>query len=138
MNDYVEQKVKSKVEKFVKSAVKVIFMILLFALFILAFGYVFMLLWNWLMPTIFDLTTITYWQAVGILVLAKMLFGGFGNHNPKNGKHKNGKRNCRPGNKLGLKTDFSRWKHYEAFWKEEGELAYKEYIARKTETPRTE
>jgi len=138
MNDYVEHKVKSKVEKFVKSAVKVIFMMLLFALFILAFGYAFMLLWNWLMPLIFDLMAITYWQAVGILVLAKMIFGGFGNHNPKDRKHKNGKRKCTPGNKLGLKTDFSRWKHYEAFWKEEGEQAYKDYIARKTETPQTD
>jgi len=41
-------------------------------------GYVVMLLWNWLMPELFGLATITYWQAFGILVLAKILFGGFG------------------------------------------------------------
>lgn len=41
-------------------------------------GYVVMSLWNWLMPELFGLATITYWKAFGILVLAKILFGGFG------------------------------------------------------------
>ena len=44
---------------------------------ILGFGYVFMLLWNWLMPAIFGLGVITYCQGIGLLVLGKMLFGGF-------------------------------------------------------------
>jgi hypothetical protein len=35
------------------------------------------LLWNWLMPPIFGLTTITYFQALGLLVLSKILFFGF-------------------------------------------------------------
>lgn len=34
-----------------------------------------MLLWNWLMPVIFGLTTITFWQALGLLALSKILFG---------------------------------------------------------------
>ena len=34
-------------------------------------------LWNWLMPAVFHLGMITYWQALGILVLSKILFGGF-------------------------------------------------------------
>jgi len=37
-----------------------------------------MLLWNWLMPTIFGLTSICFWQALGILVLCRLLFGSFG------------------------------------------------------------
>jgi len=40
------------------------------------FGLIVMLLWNWLMPTIFTLPEITYWQAWGIFLLAKILFGG--------------------------------------------------------------
>lgn len=36
-----------------------------------------MWLWNWLMPILFGLTVITFWQALGILVLSKILFGGF-------------------------------------------------------------
>jgi hypothetical protein len=34
-------------------------------------------LWNGLMPTIFGLHTITYWQALGLMALCWILFGGF-------------------------------------------------------------
>jgi Ca2+/H+ antiporter, TMEM165/GDT1 family len=40
------------------------------------FGWVVMLLWNWLLPAVFGIGTLTFWQALGILVLAKILFGG--------------------------------------------------------------
>ena len=42
------------------------------------FGAVVMLLWNWLMPTIFGLAVINFWQAFGLLVLCRVLFGSFG------------------------------------------------------------
>jgi hypothetical protein len=61
-------------------------MFIAFAVVFLAlFGYVVMSLWNWLMPALFGLHHITYWQAVGILFLAKILFGGFrgGRHAPR-------------------------------------------------------
>ena len=52
--------------------------VLLFvALAATVFGFVVMWLWNWLTPIIFGLHAITYWQALGILVLSKILFGGF-------------------------------------------------------------
>lgn len=38
-------------------------------------GLVVMSLWNWLMPTLFGLITISFWQALGIFALAKILFG---------------------------------------------------------------
>lgn len=38
-------------------------------------SYIVMLLWNNLLPEIFHVTTITYWQAAGLLVLCKILFG---------------------------------------------------------------
>jgi hypothetical protein len=41
-------------------------------------GEVVMLLWNWLAPTLFGLRQITFWQAVGLLALCRILFGGFG------------------------------------------------------------
>jgi hypothetical protein len=37
-----------------------------------------MSLWNWLMPTIFGSRLITFWQALGLLVLSRVLFGRFG------------------------------------------------------------
>jgi len=49
---------------------------------IAAFAAVTMLLWNWLMPAIFGLPLLSYWQAAGILVLARLLFGGIGHHGP--------------------------------------------------------
>jgi hypothetical protein len=32
------------------------------------------LLWNWLMPTIFNLPTITFWQAMGLNIMTSILF----------------------------------------------------------------
>jgi len=46
----------------------------LFAGLAFLFGLFVMLLWNWLMPVIFGLGTITYWQAWGLVVLAHILF----------------------------------------------------------------
>ena len=34
-------------------------------------------LWNWLMPAIFGLRAITFWQALGLLFLSRFLFSGF-------------------------------------------------------------
>lgn len=34
-------------------------------------------LWNWLMPTIFGFKAITFWQALGLLFLSRLLFSGF-------------------------------------------------------------
>jgi chromate transport protein ChrA len=41
------------------------------------FGFLVMSLWNWLAPAVLGLRTITFWQALGILILSKILFGGF-------------------------------------------------------------
>ncbi|HXD78084.1 MAG TPA: hypothetical protein VN616_09780 [Puia sp.] len=43
----------------------------------LAFSVVVMLLWNALMPEIFHLPVIDFWQALGLLVLSKILLTGF-------------------------------------------------------------
>ena len=47
------------------------------ALAILAFGFVTMHLWNWIVPHLFNGPVITFCQALGILILSKILFGGF-------------------------------------------------------------
>lgn len=43
-------------------------------LFIL-FGHIVMWLWNWIMPYLFDLPTIDFWMAWGIVALSMILFG---------------------------------------------------------------
>ena len=40
------------------------------------FGLVVMHLWNWLMPGLFGLHVVTYWQAIGLLILSWILFRG--------------------------------------------------------------
>lgn len=37
-----------------------------------------MLLWNELIPAIIGWSAISYWQAAGLIVLSRLLFGGFG------------------------------------------------------------
>jgi hypothetical protein len=48
------------------------------AVFIFIGGQVVMYLWNWLLPTLFGAPLITFWQAVGLLALSRILFGRFG------------------------------------------------------------
>lgn len=45
---------------------------------IAAFSALAMVLWNALMPDIFGLPVVNYWQAMGILVLTRVFFGGIG------------------------------------------------------------
>jgi hypothetical protein len=42
-------------------------------------------LWNWLAPVLFGWRQITFWQALGLLALCRILFGGFGWHRPGRG-----------------------------------------------------
>jgi hypothetical protein len=51
--------------------------LLLWIVIAAVFSVALMLLWNWLMPAIFGLAAIGYWQALGLLVLTRLLFGGF-------------------------------------------------------------
>jgi len=46
-------------------------------LFIALFGLIVMSLWNWLMPALFGWKVVTFWQAIGLVILSKILFGGF-------------------------------------------------------------
>ena len=52
---------------------------LAFALFAGALiGFAVMTLWNALLPAILGVSFITFWQAMGLLLLSRILFGGFG------------------------------------------------------------
>jgi hypothetical protein len=48
------------------------------AAFIVIGGELVMHLWNWLVPTLFGWRQITFWQALGLLALCRILFGGTG------------------------------------------------------------
>lgn len=42
-----------------------------------------MLLWNWLMPLIFGLKVLTFWEAFGVMLLCSLLFSNSSNYNKK-------------------------------------------------------
>lgn len=54
--------------------------LLAFVAFVAVGGLVVRELWNWLLPAIFGWRQVTFWQALGILMLCRILFGGFGMH----------------------------------------------------------
>lgn len=56
---------------------KCVGIVLLIALGIMFFGLLVMGLWNWIVPGVFSGPQITFGEALGILVLSKILFGGF-------------------------------------------------------------
>ncbi len=58
--------------------VRILMFLPLAVLFVALFGFVVMALWNWLIPALFGLTVIGYWQALGLVVLCRILFGGRG------------------------------------------------------------
>jgi predicted membrane channel-forming protein YqfA (hemolysin III family) len=87
----------------------------------IVFGFGIMLLWNWLMPTLFGLGTITYWQGIGIFALAKLIFGlGLGgSSDTKSGKDKNDHtKDC---------DKRANWNDYDAWWEKEGKSAFEKY-----------
>lgn len=65
---------------------RVFLFVLLGFLAILLFGWIVMLLWNAVLPDLLNTKQITYWQAVGLLVLSKIIFGfGHGGHHHHQG-----------------------------------------------------
>jgi hypothetical protein len=106
-------------------------------LFALFFGWLVMLLWNWLVPGLFGLKAISYWQAFGITVLAKILFSGF--HAPLHKPHGPWRHHLGHYHRwIGGDTPrdqecFGRFsnedmKYYRDFWKERGEASFEEYL----------
>lgn len=81
-------------------AIKVI---LLIAAAVFVFGSIVMLLWNWLIPDLFNGPELSFIQALGVLVLARILTGGMG-HGSRGSKG-----SCGPG---GKKRWQKRWEEF--------------------------
>ncbi len=85
------------------------------ALFALVLSAVVQMLWNALMPELFGFKQISFWQALGLLFLGRLLLGGFGHH------HRS--REPRRFRKWIHDDRDERWKPYGRFWHESGERA---------------
>ena len=65
-------------------------MILVFCTaFVMLFSFIVMSLWNGILADVLGVKLITFWQALGILVLSKILFSGFGGFHHKREHIKN-------------------------------------------------
>lgn len=56
--------------------VSILLTLIAWLVFALALAWPVKLLWNWLMPVLFSLPAITFWQAAGLMVLINILFRG--------------------------------------------------------------
>jgi hypothetical protein len=114
-----------------------LFFVIGFAL-ILAFAVVW--LWNRLMPGLFGLGLITYWQAFGLMILARLVLGtlGFGLHGyrmydrrPWGDRFTHHHSGCGPmGRGADVNSTMKWWHNYKQFWKDEGKAAFDEYLKR--------
>ena len=70
---------------------KILIGLVIFAVAITAFSAVVMGLWNTILVNVVNVKVITFSQAMGILVLCKILFGGFGQRGGRGGKFGSGR-----------------------------------------------
>lgn len=112
----------------------VIFGLVMAVIFGFVFGYFVQLLWNWLMPSIFGLKTITFWQAFGLVVLAKLLFGHHGHpghpvhHGPHNWHMYKKWHTYHNLDESNISGGWKDWSYYEDWWKAQGKQAFEKYI----------
>jgi len=69
--------------KFFEKIVIAVATILIVCIVAFLIAWPFMLLWNWLMPAIFGLCKIGFWQSLGLLILSGMLFRSSSNSSSK-------------------------------------------------------
>jgi hypothetical protein len=74
-------------------------------------GEIVRLLWNWLLPSLFGFREITFWQALGLLALCRILFGGLGVH----GSRRHARR------RIEERVDERMWERWERMTPEERE-----------------
>ena len=96
----------------------------------LVFGIFVRELWNWLMPDLFGLKTITYWQAFGIVILGHLIFGGAGGSHSesKSSKRRKHHDSCSEDD---FKEDSKHWKYYDEWWSSQGKQAFTDYSVEK-------
>lgn len=134
------EKVAEKIAKKIAKIVAIVFASMFaIVIFVLIFGFLFKFLWNATIAAMFGLPVITYWQAIGLFILAKFLFGfGFGGAHSHHHHHGRDKRHehwkgwweHKPEKDSEQEDD----EMLQKYWEEEGRQAYDAYIeSRKSE-----
>ncbi len=113
-------------------------------LFALLFGFIVKMIWGVTLTPMFGLVEPSYFQAVGIIILGRLIFGGFGKHRPphKNPKqkfydkiHERFRANCSSSgdDHQDGEENTDNCMIFHKFWKDEGKDAFNTYL-KKTET----
>jgi hypothetical protein len=110
-------------------------------IFALLLAVVVMWLWNWLLPGLLGIGEIGFWQAFGLMILARLVLGtigpGWGAHpvpsrSPWGDRFKHYQDRC---NDMGHRRHFDKtmlwWHNYKEFWRDEGKAAFDEYLKKK-------
>ncbi|HTE40682.1 MAG TPA: hypothetical protein VK629_07625 [Steroidobacteraceae bacterium] len=137
----IGQHIAKKIAKIVAMVVGGIVFVLFFGF---ALGWLVQYLWNVTLASMFGWPAITYWQGIGIFILAKLLFGfghfgGGGKHRGGKEKHHRGRgrwwrdRDATPDETSNLSED----EQFKKYWQEEGKAAYEAFAASRKEGERT-
>jgi hypothetical protein len=124
-----------KIAKIVAAVVGGVFMVVFLGFFL---GWVIQFLWNYTLVDMFDWPSISYWQAIGMFLLAKIFFG-FGHSSSS--KHKGSQRDEKEeqkvrqwwGRRMGKtyehESTLTKDEMFKKYWQEEGKAAYEAYAA---------
>jgi hypothetical protein len=102
--------------------------------FALIFGFVVQLLWNWLMPGLFSLRQITYWEGFGITLLIRILFGSILPHpflHDDTMARMYFKRFARRDDFWYGRDKRNKWRFYGEYWNEEGREAFRKFVEKR-------
>lgn len=127
-----------------RTAQKVVFWVVVglagMTVFGILFGIIIQLLWNATLTSLFDLPEIGFWQAVGVFILAKILFGFGGGSSPRNSKQRKLRKKIEKGNEIASEMKEAHQaseptvdEEFRQFWQEEGRDAYQVYQTRKSD-----
>lgn len=119
--------------------------IVLACFFALIFGLLVKWLWGVTLTPLFNVPQPSYWQAVGLILLGKLLFGGFG-HPRKDPNHSfrhkvlHDRFHGYPGKKCSSPdpkepSDVEQGKDCREFWEREGKKAFADYLERGRSLP---
>jgi len=85
----MEQRIQMNIARGIRIGIMIVIGLVLFTL---VGGVVVRGLWNWLLPDLFGWPQVSFWQALGLLALSRILFGGIGGPGgPRGRKGKRGR-----------------------------------------------
>jgi hypothetical protein len=104
----------------------------------LIFGLLVKWLWGATLTPLFHIPEPTYWQAVGLIILAKLLFGGIGHHHKDTDhslRHKKWHQRFDVGGGRSFfdpkDSDRRHEEYYREFWDKEGREAFEDYLSKR-------